>query len=183
MKLNFPEHLSTTDLIKYFWTLKIASSIYQIFLNVLSALWYREPYLQCYDTIKIFTYKKDECYYFSFLYLLLLFLLRLPIFYILLVSVLDSKKDTILDQLRLQDVGNQESWRHRSMWFWVLGLCVNWFLLLGFPGSAGNEEPAYQCRRQKQVWSLCQEDPLEDNMATHFSRESYGERSLEGFSP
>ena len=73
------------------------------------------------------------------------------------VSILDSKKDTILDQLRLQDVGNQESWRHRSMWFWVLGLCVNWFLLLGFPGSAGNEEPACQCRRQKQVWSLCQE--------------------------
>ena len=40
---------------------------------------------------------------------------------------------------------------------------------LGFPGSAGVKEPT--CRRQweTRVWSLGQEDPLEEGMATHSS--------------
>ena len=38
---------------------------------------------------------------------------------------------------------------------------------LGFPGGASGKEPACQCRRHETwVWSLSQEDPLEEGMAT-----------------
>ena len=45
----------------------------------------------------------------------------------------------------------------------------------GFPGGANGKESACQCRRLKRhgfetrVQSLGQEDPLEEEMATHFS--------------
>ena len=36
-----------------------------------------------------------------------------------------------------------------------------------FPGGASGEEPTCQCRRKEtQFWSLSQEDPLEEGMAT-----------------
>ena len=39
-----------------------------------------------------------------------------------------------------------------------------------FPGGASGKEPTSQCRRQKrQFWSLGQEDPLKEGMATHSS--------------
>ena len=41
-------------------------------------------------------------------------------------------------------------------------------------------------RQETRVWSLCQEDPLEKEMATHSSilaREFHGQRSLVGYSP
>ena len=41
----------------------------------------------------------------------------------------------------------------------------------GFPGRASGKEPAYQCRRHKRCrldpW--VRKDPLEEEMATHFS--------------
>ena len=41
---------------------------------------------------------------------------------------------------------------------------------MGFPGGASGKEPACQCRRYEMwVWSLCQEDPLEKDTATHSS--------------
>ena len=40
---------------------------------------------------------------------------------------------------------------------------------LGFPGGARGKEPTCQCRRQTQVRSLGQEDPLEKEMAIHSS--------------
>ena len=39
----------------------------------------------------------------------------------------------------------------------------------GFPGGAGGGEPTCQRRRQMRVPSLGQEDPLEEEMATHSS--------------
>ena len=37
------------------------------------------------------------------------------------------------------------------------------FLEMDFPGGASGKEPAWQCRRHEtQVWSLGQEDPLEE---------------------
>ena len=46
-----------------------------------------------------------------------------------------------------------------------LQLCPGW----GFPGGASDEEPACQRRRRKEarVRFLGQEDPLEEDMATH----------------
>ena len=38
---------------------------------------------------------------------------------------------------------------------------------LGFPGGSGGKESA--CNGETQVWSLCQEDRLEKEMATHSS--------------
>ena len=41
-------------------------------------------------------------------------------------------------------------------------------------------------RQETRVWSLCREDPLEKEMATHSSilaREFHGQRSLVGYSP
>ena len=41
---------------------------------------------------------------------------------------------------------------------------------MGFPGGASGKKPACQCRKQEmQVWSLGQEDPLEEGLATHSS--------------
>ena len=41
---------------------------------------------------------------------------------------------------------------------------------LGFPGDASSKEPDRHCRRQEvRVWSLGQEDPLEEGRATHSS--------------
>ena len=38
---------------------------------------------------------------------------------------------------------------------------------LGFPGDASSKEPDRHCRRQEmRVWSLGQEDPLEEGRAT-----------------
>ena len=51
-------------------------------------------------------------------------------------------------------------------------LFKNWSIVdVGFPGGASGKEPICQCRRRKQmqVWSLGQEDPLEEGMATHSS--------------
>ena len=40
----------------------------------------------------------------------------------------------------------------------------------GFPGVTSGKEPICQCRRQEtQVQSLSQEDPLEEEVATHSS--------------
>ena len=40
----------------------------------------------------------------------------------------------------------------------------------GFPGGANGKEPTCQYRRQEtQVWSLGQEDPLEEGVATYSS--------------
>ena len=38
---------------------------------------------------------------------------------------------------------------------------------MGFSGDASGKEPACQCRKQMQVRSLGQEDPLEKEMETH----------------
>ena len=44
---------------------------------------------------------------------------------------------------------------------------------LGFPGDASNKEHSCQCKRykrhKKSSWSLGQEDPLEEGIATHSS--------------
>ena len=57
---------------------------------------------------------------------------------------------------------------------------------MGFPSdSAVKNPPAVQELQEMWVWSLDQEDPLEDGMATYSSilaRESHGERSLVGYS-
>ena len=43
-------------------------------------------------------------------------------------------------------------------------------VLEGFPGGASGKDPAFHCRRQEMgVWSLGQEDPLEESMAPHSS--------------
>ena len=44
-----------------------------------------------------------------------------------------------------------------------------WSGYRGFPDGSSGKEPACQCRRQKRIWSLGQEDPLEECMATHSS--------------
>ena len=41
------------------------------------------------------------------------------------------------------------------------------FFILG--GSVVKNSPAMQETQETQVWSLCQEDPLEEGMATHSS--------------
>ena len=42
--------------------------------------------------------------------------------------------------------------------------------ILGLPGGISDKEPTCQCRRHDMwVWSLDQEDPLEESMATHSS--------------
>ena len=44
------------------------------------------------------------------------------------------------------------------------------FIFLNFYLSVVGKEPACQCRRHEiQIWSLCQEDPLEKKMTTHSS--------------
>ena len=47
--------------------------------------------------------------------------------------------------------------------FWLLGV------MLDFPGGTSDKEPSCQCRYmwETQVWSLGQEDPLEEGTATH----------------
>ena len=40
---------------------------------------------------------------------------------------------------------------------------------MGFPGGSNGKEPMCPCRRCMQVWSLRQEDPLEEGMAIHSS--------------
>ena len=78
----------------------------------------------------------------------------------------------------------------RAWWVAVYGVAQSWtrlkrlssrssskhalnimFYHQGFPGGASDKEPDYQCRRQQVMWvgSLCQEDPLEEGMATHSS--------------
>ena len=57
----------------------------------------------------------------------------------------------------------------------------------GFPGGASGKEPAWQYRRREMwAWSLGQEDPLEEGMATHSSilawRMPWTEESLAGYS-
>ena len=41
--------------------------------------------------------------------------------------------------------------------------------MLGFPGSVGKEPPAMQEMQEMWIWSLGQEDPLEESTATHSS--------------
>ena len=56
----------------------------------------------------------------------------------------------------------------------------------GFPGGANGKQHTCQCRRYKRCGSLCQEDPLEEGMATtpiFLPGESHGKRSLAGYSP
>ena len=44
------------------------------------------------------------------------------------------------------------------------------YIYTSFLGGARGKEPAYQCRKQEtQVWSLGQEDPLEEVLAPHSS--------------
>ena len=47
---------------------------------------------------------------------------------------------------------------------------------MGFPGGASGKEPACQCKTCKklQVWSLGQEDALEEGMVTHSSILAWG---------
>ena len=52
-------------------------------------------------------------------------------------------------------------------------------------GGASGKEHTCQCRRYKRRGSLCQEDPLEEGMATtpiFLPGESHGKRSLVGYS-
>ena len=70
-----------------------------------------------------------------------------------------------------------------------LFLVYFWWLLiylLGFPsGSAVKNPPATQELQETQGWSLGQEDPLEEEMATHSSLlvwRIHGQRSLAGYS-
>ena len=56
---------------------------------------------------------------------------------------------------------------------------------VGFPGGSDGKEPA--CNSGDLVWSLCQEDYLENRMATHSSilawRIPWTQRNLAGYSP
>ena len=55
----------------------------------------------------------------------------------------------------------------------------------GFPGGASGKEHTCQCKRYKRRGSLCQEDPLEEGMATtpiFLPGECHGKRSLAGYS-
>ena len=58
---------------------------------------------------------------------------------------------------------------------------------MGFPGgSTVKTPPAIQELQETRVWSLAQEDPLEEGMATHSSilpGKSHEQRSLTGYSP
>ena len=49
---------------------------------------------------------------------------------------------------------------------WVTGIDID---NVGFPGGAGGKE--YTCKEMQESWigSLCWEDPLEEEMATHSS--------------
>ena len=59
-------------------------------------------------------------------------------------------------------------------------LLTNTTTSLGFPGGASSKESICQCRRQEtQVPSLGQEDPT----PVFLPGESYGQRSLAGYSP
>ena len=40
---------------------------------------------------------------------------------------------------------------------------------LGFPGGAGGEEHACQCKQARETWVPSLEDPLEEGAATHCS--------------
>ena len=59
--------------------------------------------------------------------------------------------------------------------------------IMGFPGgSAVNNLLAMQERKETLVRSLCQEDPLKEEMATmpvSLLRKSHGQRSLAGYVP
>ena len=58
--------------------------------------------------------------------------------------------------------------------------------LFDLPGDASGKEPACQCRRHKrQIGFLGQEDPLEEEIATHSSILAWriSQRSLAGYSP
>ena len=60
--------------------------------------------------------------------------------------------------------------------------------IMGFPGSTSGKEPSCQSRthNETQVQFLGQEDPLEQDMATHsriLPGEFHRQRSLEGYSP
>ena len=61
--------------------------------------------------------------------------------------------------------------------------CLTW----GFPGGSElKNSPTMQEPQEMQIGSLGGEDPLEKEMATHFSilpRESHGKRRLVGYSP
>ena len=60
---------------------------------------------------------------------------------------------------------------------------------MGFPGGASGKEPTCQCRKHKrhmQVWSLGQDDPLEEGKQltpVFLPGESHGKRSLVVYSP
>jgi len=70
-------------------------------------------------------------------------------------------------------------------WLWMYGMIFfgQSNTILGFPGGASGQEPAFQWRvRVRHAGSILgQEDPLEDGMATHSS--ILGQRSLAGRSP
>ena len=54
----------------------------------------------------------------------------------------------------------------------------------GLPCPGGSDGKASAYMRETRVQSLGQEDPLEKEMATHFSTgKSHGRRSLVGYSP
>ena len=44
-------------------------------------------------------------------------------------------------------------------------------VVMGFPDGGSGKEPACQCRKHNEAWirSLGQEDPLEEEVATHSS--------------
>ena len=54
----------------------------------------------------------------------------------------------------------------QSKLLFLLSSKSSWKPRLPIGGTSGGE-PACQCRRQMQVWSLHQEDPLEEDLATH----------------
>ena len=55
--------------------------------------------------------------------------------------------------------------------FSLLVRTPSYWIMHHFQGSASGKEPACQCSRHERrpVWSLGQEDPLEEEMATHYS--------------
>ena len=75
----------------------------------------------------------------------------------------------------------------RRKYFNHLQINLQSFMNSRLPRWLRGKEPTCQCwRHETRVWPLCQEDPLEEDIATHSSIlawESHGQMSLVGPSP
>ena len=73
-----------------------------------------------------------------------------------------------------------------ALWLFVIHDCIRRHIL-GLPRWLSGKESTCQCRRYRRSrFDSCQEDPLEEETATHSSvlpRKSHGQRSLVGYSP